>query len=165
MAILMYYIIYDTMSEGIYQQLTTTTSSSNNTKIQVSCPQLIWGKDMDSALDKYGKQHLIIASDCTYMVASLQPMWETVDTLLDKNGMFVWVNLCASTVPFELVFETAKAHDFEWEQPSYDPKKDTVDGFITTSKEIELFNDEIYIFRRRRRRRRAWSIIGMIKEE
>jgi predicted nicotinamide N-methyase len=126
------------------------TTSSSSSSVHVSCPQLIWGKDMDATVDKYGKQCLIIASDCTYMVASLRPMWETVDSLLEANGVFIWVNLCASTVPLELVLETAAAHNFEWEQPRYNVQNDIrpIDGFVT-SKELKLFNDEIYLFRRR----------------
>jgi predicted nicotinamide N-methyase len=142
-------------------------STANSCRINIACPQLIWGKDLNVVTDRYGKQNLMMASDCVYMVPSLKPLWETVNALLVDDGVFVWVNLCASTVPLQTVFETAQRYGFIYEQSS------TCDGHDgddppeqqrqtqrqeqqqqqrpewLSCKDFELFHKEIYIFRRR----------------
>jgi predicted nicotinamide N-methyase len=78
------------------------------------CPQLIWGRNLDSFVQVYGQQNVILGSDRVYMTQSLEPLWQTVDKLLERNGLFLYVNLCASQAPVELVLDKAKQYGFNW---------------------------------------------------
>lgn len=138
---------------------TSTTSVVSQQSPNISCPQLIWGKNLDAFAKTFGKQDLILASDCVYMIPSLEPLWQTVDRLLVSNeggstddnngsvkGIFLWINLCASAAPLESVLETAARYGFTWEQPQNDMAYE--DKGLFGSDTRNLFNEAVYLFRR-----------------
>jgi len=61
----------------------TTETSSTSTTTSISCPQLIWGQRLQEFRTKYGHQSVILAADCVYMAPSVDPLWQTIDALLD----------------------------------------------------------------------------------
>ncbi len=117
-----------------------TTSSPPTTDATISCPQLIWGKNHAIDFEKqYGKQDVIIATDCVYVTQSVYPLFETINELLDKKGLFLFVNTCASTCPMEDVFNIAKEF-----------------GFVSSDNELWYHDDDrekkkhpVHVFRRR----------------
>jgi predicted nicotinamide N-methyase len=104
--------------------------NDNNT---TSCPQLIWGRNLDYLVQAYGQQDVILGSDLVYMTQSLEPLWQTVDKLLERNGFFLYVNLCASQAPVEVVLDKAKQYGFNW---------------MTSSSAICSTKGVVYMFRR-----------------
>jgi len=62
----------------------------NKLNDNVSCRQLLWGGDTCEKLLKVEDSFdYIIASDIVYAASIIKPLWETVDTLLTPNGVFV----------------------------------------------------------------------------
>ncbi|KAG7341688.1 methyltransferase [Nitzschia inconspicua] len=124
----------------------------------IFCPQLIWGKNLDQFAESFGLQDVILASDCVYMVPSLEPLWQTVDRLLvrkndtdalerpssSNNGIFLWVNLCASAASLESVLETATRYGFTWDQPKYGDTNQTFD-----EETLKMFKKQVYLFQRK----------------
>ena len=91
----------------------------------VACHQLIWGRDLEDFVHEYGQQQVILATDCVYMTTSLQPLWQTVDALLDKgDGIFLFANYCASQAPLEKILDVATDHGFTWTHNEEDPERD-----------------------------------------
>jgi len=64
-------------------ETTDTTTSTATTATSISCPQLIWGQRLQEFRTKYGYQSVILAADCVYMAPSVEPLWQTIDALLD----------------------------------------------------------------------------------
>ena len=145
----------------------------------ISCHQLIWGKDTDNFLDRHGKQDVILAADCVYMVPSLKPLWETIDKLLknknddddgDGDGIFIYAQTAASAVPWKDFKERIEYHNFENifsivgdEIKKYDSDNDNTNGTgngngddenkstpLSSTKKAEEYEQGIYVFRRRR---------------
>ena len=87
----------------------------------VSCPQLIWGRDLEQFLNTYDHQDVVLASDCLYMKQSVKPFFETIRKLLKPDGLFVYANRSASQAPLEYVLEMATKCNFEWTM--VDPKE------------------------------------------
>lgn len=69
------------------------SAGDSDKRPSVSCPQLIWGKDLEAFKKIHGQQDVIIATDCVYMEKALRPIWETVHQLLKANGTFICVNI------------------------------------------------------------------------
>jgi predicted nicotinamide N-methyase len=84
-----------------------------STSNAISSRQLIWGKH----LDQFEQFEVILAADCVYMNKSLGPLFETVDKLLKSDGLLIYVNLCASQGPLEMVLEKSSSHGLIWTQP------------------------------------------------
>lgn len=80
----------------------------------VSSEQLVWGQNLDAFEKEHGLFDVIIASECMYMSPSLQTIWETVNHLLDKSGLFLYVHQASSQVPKEKVLDMATKCGFEW---------------------------------------------------
>mmetsp|Transcript_23547 Transcript_23547/g.50838 ORF Transcript_23547/g.50838 Transcript_23547/m.50838 type:complete len:307 (+) Transcript_23547:332-1252(+) len=134
---------------------TTTTTTTNNESssscpCSCSCPQLIWGKSRAITFEKeYGKQDVILATDCVYVTKSVRPLFETVSQLLvskknnnngnndDGGGIFLFVNSCASICPLEEVMRIGKEFGFaaSEEEMWYQQPGDE--------------SDPVYVFRRR----------------
>jgi hypothetical protein len=112
---------------------TTTTAASNT----ITCPQLIWGQRLDDFRKRYGYQSVILAADCVYMTPSVDPLWQTIDALLDpllpdedeisgdaassdqrRHGVVMYVNVSASTASPLLVLRTAAKYGFTWTSPA-----------------------------------------------
>lgn len=79
-----------------------------------ACPQLIWGKDLPKFEAVYGKFQVIIACDCGYISRSVMPMWETVNTLLSVDGVFLYVHVSSSQFEPEFFEEEATIRNFSW---------------------------------------------------
>eukprot|EP00571_Detonula_confervacea_P000451 CAMPEP_0172315650 /NCGR_PEP_ID=MMETSP1058-20130122/25873_1 /TAXON_ID=83371 /ORGANISM="Detonula confervacea, Strain CCMP 353" /LENGTH=292 /DNA_ID=CAMNT_0013029775 /DNA_START=100 /DNA_END=975 /DNA_ORIENTATION=+ len=104
-----------------------STVSNGGDVGKVSCHQLIWGKQSSEhflshvANDK--KYDVILASDIIYSPVIVEPLWETVETLLKKpngceeeGGVFVMAYAKRKVpVSIELVCETAVEHGFVYE--------------------------------------------------
>ena len=114
----------------------------------IECPQLIWGKNLDEYEKQFGKQDVIIGADCVYMPSSLEPMWQTVDKLLEKSGLFIWFNPSCRQVDPDRVLETANRFGFSWEKPHFSlfAEENDKDDDISM---LKLFNEELYLFRRK----------------
>ncbi len=82
--------------------------------VHSSCPQLIWGKHLDLFHQEYGRNQLMLGTDLFYMTKSLDPLFQTIDTLLTEEGQFVAVNTCASQSPMEVVFQVASKYGFDY---------------------------------------------------
>ena len=123
----------------------TSPASIQLTTMMVSCPQLIWGKNHAIKFKKrYGMQDIIIATDCVYITQSVYPLFETVHELLQPDGIFLFVNTCASSCSIEDVFKIASLEEF---------------GFVCSTKTDELWShvenreeekNPVYVFRRRK---------------
>ena len=88
-------------------------STTTNGRTILSCPQLIWGKNHAIKFaERYGKQDVIIATDCVYIPQSVPPLFETICQLLDRSGLFLFVNTCASACPMKEVFRIANEFGF-----------------------------------------------------
>ena len=96
---------------------------------KVSCKQLIWGKDTsekflsDVAKDK--KYDVILASDIIYSPVIVEPLWETIQTLLKKpSGVFVMAYARRKVpVSIELVCEKGEESGFVHEMVKEDKEE------------------------------------------
>jgi len=98
-------------------------SNTTNGGRYVACPQLIWGQNLPEFVKEYGRQSVLIASDCVYMTTSLKPLWATMQYLLEPNhGLVIFLNQSASQASIELVLKVASDHGFTWtkESPPHD---------------------------------------------
>ena len=98
---------------------------TKNIPTSISCPQLIWGQRIDEFQNKYGKANVILAADCIYMTQSVDPLWQTIDQLLqtsssdddeeqDQESIVLYTNRSSSSAraPLEMIFETAAKYGF-----------------------------------------------------
>lgn len=102
---------------------------------KVSCHQLIWGKEssrkfLAHAADNQ-KYDVILASDIIYAAVIVEPLWETVQTLLKRpsdgkdGGMFVMAYARRKVpVNIEMVLKAAIEYGFAYEMA----KEDTEEG-------------------------------------
>lgn len=111
--------------------------SSDGDVDKVSCHQLIWGKQSsEKFLTQIANDQtydVILASDIIYSSVIVEPLWETITTLLKKPsegcgeaGVFVMAYARRKQVPvsIELVLEAAVQHGFVYELV----KEDDEDG-------------------------------------
>ena len=141
--------------------------SSSYPAVSVSCPQHIWGNDIDNFIESYGKANVIIATDCVYIPQSLEPLWQSIDQLLltnvdnhgeesehddkdnknerinnnNNDGIFIYTNRCASAAPIEMVLEMATRFGFTWTTSSSTLKED----------EGDELSDKVFIFTKERK--------------
>ena len=88
--------------------------AQNGLETVVSCPQLIWSKENAEAFEsKHGKQDVILASDCLYIAQSIKPLWELVNHVLVRDGLFLYVD-STGQCDFERVVRTALEFDFHY---------------------------------------------------
>lgn len=129
------------------------------TNTTISCQQLIWGRAVGAFLETHGKQDVVLAADCVYMVPSLQPLWKTIDALLKDDGLFVYAQTAASTVPWKDFSEMVELHGFEsffqvvgknLDRYDVDNDEDDSDNANGNRREDEEYELGIYVFRRRR---------------
>jgi predicted nicotinamide N-methyase len=82
--------------------------------VTVSCPQLIWGES-----EQYPPRPVetILAADIIYVTEILEPLWETVSSVLAPEGQFV-LGYARRNVPVDLVLEHATKHGFIWTCPA-----------------------------------------------
>mmetsp|Transcript_30898 Transcript_30898/g.48414 ORF Transcript_30898/g.48414 Transcript_30898/m.48414 type:complete len:332 (+) Transcript_30898:184-1179(+) len=112
-----------------------TTAADNNDTIatttsKVSCHQLIWGEESSQKFLQHiahnQKYNVLLASDIIYSPVIVQPLWETVQTLLEKeDGVFVMA-FARRKVPVSIDLVLEKAVEFEFEYTLV--KEDLEDG-------------------------------------
>ena len=101
----------------------------NNTTPQVICHQLLWGSSTSQTflgdIAQHKRYDTIIASDIIYAPSIIEPLWETIETMLDKDGVFVMA-FARRKVPvsIELVLEAAVKHKFGYDLV----KEDKIEG-------------------------------------
>lgn len=122
---------------------TTTTTTACPTSFcyppLLSCNQLLWSKDnaerylQEKASGK--KFNVIIASDIIYAKCVVEPMWETVQVLLEENGAFLFAFARRQVaVTMMDILESGELAGFDYEECE------------ETNPDENLF---VYIFRRK----------------
>jgi hypothetical protein len=113
-------------------------SVSVDSNTDVTCPQLIWGHDLDTFAKTHGKHDIVIATDCAYITKCLTPMFDTVHELLDlSNGIFLFVMVASSQSSMEVILARAQACGLE-----LCPKDSNEQG-----------NAQVFVFRHQKRMR------------
>lgn len=147
------------VTDGDYDALVNcqrNVAANQNSEGDISCQQLIWGRGVSAFLETHGKQDVVLAADCVYMVPSLKPLWKTIDALLQEDGIFVYAQTAASAVPWKDFSEMVDVHGFEvcFQVVGQDLKQYDVDNEDSDDdndcREDEEYELGIYVFRRRR---------------
>jgi predicted nicotinamide N-methyase len=111
----------------------------------VSCPQLIWGQGLNTFEDVYSKQSVILATDVFYSPHLVDPLWRTVDKLLEPDGIFL-LGFCRHNVTINQVLDKAEDLGFKWTRPNIAEGEDDGDeGFSDTSS----FAYFVFVFERK----------------
>lgn len=104
-------------------------NDENSISSLCSCHQLIWGKETSGRFLKHiagGKSFdVIIASDIIYAECIIQPLWETVKTLISRpDGVFVMA-FARRRVPISIdfVLESATKNGFEYDMVREDKEE------------------------------------------
>jgi predicted nicotinamide N-methyase len=120
------------ITDGDTQALALLRQNIQRNNAYATCRQLLWGKETAKAFDQEPYQ-VIMASDIIYAPSVLVPLWETIQCLLDTQGVFV-LAFAQRKVPVQLddVLKTSKDFGF-------------VHKCILQDSEQELF---LYEFRR-----------------
>jgi predicted nicotinamide N-methyase len=108
------------LRENIQRNHTEQTTPDN---IKVYCNQLLWGEQTSNTfleqIAQNKKYHTVLASDIIYAPSIIEPLWETVETLLEsrENGGAFVMAFARRKVPvsIDMLLEAAKAHGFECE--------------------------------------------------
>ena len=124
---------------------------SNNTKGHhtLSAAQLIWGLESSRAfLERTSQFSIIIASDVIYAAIVIDPLYATIQTLLEKPHSEFWMAFAVRKVPvtIEFVLEKAKEYGFQYElvDQQNDDNCDILDGVEGNPETGPVF---IYVFR------------------
>lgn len=83
----------------------------------IHCPQLIWGKTLNEFREKYGSQNILLGTDIFYNHDCVEPIWKTVEKLLEQDGKFL-LAFAPHKVEKRIVLEKAKEFGFTWIEPS-----------------------------------------------
>eukprot|EP00536_Pseudo-nitzschia_multiseries_P008392 jgi/Psemu1/305683/fgenesh1_kg.212_\ len=138
----------------------SSDACDNGDHSTISCCQLIWGSDVEGFLVKHGKQDVVLMADCVYMVPSLKPLWETIDRLLEADGIVIYAQTAASAVPWDHFKSALDRHGFETVHSvvgrkalrPYDVDNDSDDDDSDDSgaKREDEYERGVHVFRRRR---------------
>jgi predicted nicotinamide N-methyase len=82
----------------------------------IHCQQLVWGKRLKDFQEHYGTFDVILASDVIYVEEVLEPLFDTVTTLMKESGKF-FLSYARRNVNIDLVFASATRHGLQWTQP------------------------------------------------
>lgn len=104
-------------------------SPCQNSKPQITAHQLLWGastsQEFLAHITQNQKYETIIASDIIYALSIVVPLWETIQTLLETDGVFVMAYARREVpVSIELVLKEATRFGFVYELV----KEDQEDG-------------------------------------
>ena len=115
---------------------------------EISCHQLIWDNDLQNFESTHGKFSVIMGTDVFYASESIEPLWNTVNALLEPDGSFL-LAFATHKVSISQVLEKATQLGFTWENPnicdSTEDGKDDNDDYIGSC----TFGYHIFIFRRK----------------
>jgi 16S rRNA G966 N2-methylase RsmD len=110
--------------DNLRHNVTINTTEASRKECKISCPQLIWGRNVDDFLhmNNDGKKfHVLIATDVNYMASSLNPFWKTASQVLEPDtGIMIYANVSASQCSLETILSYAKEYGFEWETAALD---------------------------------------------
>ena len=95
----------------------TSLDNVGTCKPSIVCPQLIWGKDLQKFQNEYGRHSVIMGTDIFYADESVQPIWETIDILLEEDGVFM-LAYCPHKVTIDQILNKAKQLGFTWLKPN-----------------------------------------------
>lgn len=106
------------LRKNVERNVNEAVDHDNNTMI--SCHQLIWGRDNAKEFLARSCQSqtfdLLLASDIVYARRVVQPLWETVQTLLAKpNGQFLMAYRTGRISFFDSVLRSAKDYGFAYD--------------------------------------------------
>ncbi len=80
-------------------------------------PQLVWANDLDKFEEEHSCPDIIVGTDVLYFARSLNPLWETVDTLLKPEGKFI-LSFATHCVSVGEVLDKARHYGFKWKKPN-----------------------------------------------
>lgn len=108
----------DTNTLQALRQNVALNTESNVPSSRIQCKQLRWGKHLDefassSCISKY---QVIIGSDVVYAQDQLEPLFNTVSTLLDPKGTFL-LAFTRRNVSIDCVLDCANIYGFSWTEP------------------------------------------------
>eukprot|EP00980_Cylindrotheca_fusiformis_P004559 scaffold975_cov90-Cylindrotheca_fusiformis.AAC.2 len=111
----------------------------------VSCPQLIWGQGLKTFQNVYSKQSVILATEVFYVPDVVDPLWHTVDELLEPNGVFI-LGFCPHHVTIQEVLDKAEELGYTWTRPNIsegDDDEDDDDEFLFNT---STFGYHLFVF-------------------
>ena len=94
----------------------TQCNANVDSDTNISCPQLVWGHNLSEFQRTHEQQSVIIATDVIYSPKAVEPLWKTVDALLEPDGKFL-LAFCTRSVPVEDVLDEARYRGFTWSCP------------------------------------------------
>ena len=106
----------DTLQEMRHNVHQNTTITSANDDAGICCQQLVWGQRLNEFQENYGTFDVILASDVIYVDEILDPLFDTIVTLMKQTGRFL-LSYARRNVNIELVFKCAECHGLQWAQP------------------------------------------------
>lgn len=98
------------ITDGDTQALSVLRQNIQRNNAYATCRQLLWGKEMATSFDQQPYQ-VIMASDIIYAPSVLVPLWETIQELLDTQGLFV-LAFAQRKVPVQLDHVLKTSIDF-----------------------------------------------------
>ena len=84
---------------------------------QISCHQLIWDENLKNFEVNHGKFPVIMGTDVFYASESVGPLWNTVDGLLESDGVFL-LAFAPHKVSIAQVLDKATQLGFTWDKPN-----------------------------------------------
>jgi predicted nicotinamide N-methyase len=111
----------------------------------LSCPQLIWGQGLNTFEYVYSKQSVILATDVFYSPHLIDPLWYTVDKLLEPDGIFL-LGFCRRNVTINQVLDKAEDLGFKWTRPNIAEGEDDGDEYFSNISSFEYF---VFVFERK----------------
>ncbi|KAG7347593.1 type 12 methyltransferase [Nitzschia inconspicua] len=135
---------------------------TNRVSYNVSAEQLIWGQDTAQAFLKAQKQHqlendgrfdVVLASDIIYSKVVIDPLWETIRSLLSRAGGSFWMAFARRKVPVSIDFVLEKGTEYGFrhklvaESAFVDDENNSTDDGIENSKiEDAAGGDKVFIY-------------------
>jgi predicted nicotinamide N-methyase len=92
----------------------------NNSSHDVTCRQLVWGRNLDNFVSEHGVFDVILGSDIIYVEDIIEPLFETIERIMnpqaDADATFI-LAYARRNVPIDLVLDHAKQRGFECTRP------------------------------------------------
>lgn len=106
----------ETLQEMRHNVKLATSNGGASPGTNIQCQQLVWGKRLKDFQEHFGTFDVILASDVIYGEGVLEPLFDTVTTLMEENGKFL-LSYARRNVNIDLVFASATRHGLQWVQP------------------------------------------------
>lgn len=95
-------------------------NKGHNRSHDVTCRQLVWGRNLDNFVSEHGVFDVILGSDIIYVEEIIEPLFETIECILnpqaDADATFI-LAYARRNVPIDLVLDHAKQRGFECTRP------------------------------------------------